>query len=255
MENLHIRSNSFPSKSHPVINDVEDQLCRLKSSEGTSTSAASVCTNLANLRDLHEGVNNMIQMPSFQQALSAEGSEKWTSELLEESLRLMDLCGFAKDVLSLSKGSIQELQSTLRRKRGEAATADAIEAFMISRKKINKMVKKYIKNFNRSNTSYMGEDFDLRAILVILKETGDLDFSILKSALKFLSGEEASSKKRSWSFFSMVTQSSQIKSMDSVDMQNLKSSEIAIQEIEEELEAYHRTLVKTRVSLLNALNY
>ncbi|KAL0351664.1 UNVERIFIED_CONTAM: hypothetical protein Scaly_1555100 [Sesamum calycinum] len=103
MANLHVRSNSLPSKSHPIVTDVEDQLCRLRSSEGTSTSATSVIAKLASLRDLHEGINDLIQMPSTQQALYHENSEKWTNKLLEESLGFVDLCGFARDVLSLTK--------------------------------------------------------------------------------------------------------------------------------------------------------
>ncbi|KAL0360428.1 UNVERIFIED_CONTAM: hypothetical protein Sradi_3727300 [Sesamum radiatum] len=283
MANLHVRSNSLPSKSHPIVTDVEDQLCRLRSSEGTSTSATSVTANLASLRDLHEGINNLIQMLSTQQALCHEKSEKWTNKLLEESLGLVDLCGFARDVLSLTKGSVQDLQSSIRRNRGEAATADDINAYMTSRKKINKMVKKFIKNFKNFDqdcTAFLDEESDIKAI-AMLKETQAFGFSVLKSVLILLSGEKGRSKKRSWSLLSKFTQSIRVhserdqecfaedfcslilqksgKNMDIVAVQNvlkqLKTSEMAIQELEEELEAFFRSLVKTRVSLLNALNH
>ncbi|KAL0360425.1 UNVERIFIED_CONTAM: hypothetical protein Sradi_3727000 [Sesamum radiatum] len=204
MANLHVRSNSLPSKSHPIVNDVEDHLCRLRSSEGTSTSAASVTANLASLRDLHEGINNLIQMPSTQEALCHENSEKWTNELLEGSLGLVDLCGFARDILSLTKGSVQDLQSSIRRNRGETATADDINAYMTSRKKINKMVKKFIKNFKNFNqkcTQFLKEESDVKGIAGMLKETEAFDFSVLKSLLTILSGEKGRSKIRSWSFF------------------------------------------------------
>ncbi|KAG8377774.1 hypothetical protein BUALT_Bualt08G0068400 [Buddleja alternifolia] len=102
MANFHSRSNSFPSQSHPIVNDVEDHLHRLRVSEATSTSATSICTNLASLKDLHEGINNMIQMPSIQQALSHEQGQNWINELLEGSLRLVDLCEFSRDVVRLT---------------------------------------------------------------------------------------------------------------------------------------------------------
>ncbi|KAL0351644.1 UNVERIFIED_CONTAM: hypothetical protein Scaly_1553100 [Sesamum calycinum] len=210
MANLHVRSNSLPSKSHPIVTDVEDQLCRLRSSEGTSTSATSVTANLASLRELHE-----------------------------------DLCGFARDVLSLTKGSVQDLQSSIRR-----------------------------------NRAFLDEESDIKAI-AMLKETESFGFSVLKSVLILLSGEKGRSKKRSWSLLSKFTQSIRVsserdqeclaedfcslnlqksgKNMDIVAVQNvlkqLKTSEMAIQELEEELEAFFRSLVKTRVSLLNALNH
>lgn len=279
MANLHVRSNSLPSKSHPITNDVEDHLCRLRSCEGTSTSATAVTANLASLRDLHEGINNLIQMTSTQQAISHGHSEKWTNELLEESLGLVDLCGFARDVLSLTKGSVQDLQSSIRRNRGETATADDINAYMASRKKINKMVNKFIKNFkvlDKNPTAFSNEDSDPKAIVTMLKETEAFDFSVLKSVLILVSGEKGRSKKRSWSLLSKFTQTSRVHSevdqecgaqylcsldlhMSAKNVQNvlkqLKASETAIQELEEELESFFRSLVKTRVSLLNALNH
>ncbi|KAK4390897.1 hypothetical protein Sango_2153000 [Sesamum angolense] len=279
MANLHVRSNSLPSKSHPIVNDVEDQLCRLRSSEGTSTSATSVNANLASLRDLHEGVSNLIQMPSTQQASAMKNSEKWANKLLEESLGLVDLCGFARDVLSLTKGSVQDLQSSIRRNRGEAAMENGIKAYMTSRKKINKMVKNF-QNFDKKCTALSDEESDLKAIVTIQK-TEAFGYSVLKSVLILLSGEKGRSKKRNWSFLSKFTRTSSVdsekdqecgaesllslelqrsgKDMNTIDVQNvlkqLKASEMAIQELEEELEAFFRSLVKTRVSLLNTINH
>ncbi|KAL0325983.1 UNVERIFIED_CONTAM: hypothetical protein Sradi_5167600 [Sesamum radiatum] len=208
MATFHSRSNSFPSQSHPVMESVEDHLCRLKSSEAASTSASSICMNLASLRDFHEGINNLIQMPSVQQALSQGHSESWVNELLEESLKLVDLCGFLRDVVSSTKESIQDLESSIRRNRGENATWDDINAYVASRKKINKMVKKCIKNLKSLNQS----STPLPAIGTMLKEAEALDFSVLKSVLMLLSGEKEGSKQRSWSLLSKFTQTKRVHS-------------------------------------------
>ncbi|KAL0314471.1 UNVERIFIED_CONTAM: hypothetical protein Sangu_2291500 [Sesamum angustifolium] len=238
MAAFHSRSNSFPSQSHPVMETVEDHLLRLKSSEAASTSAASVCANLASLRDLHESIDNLIQMPSVQQALSQGQGENWVNELLEESLRLVDLCGFSRDVVCSTKESIQDLESSIRRNRGENATRDDINAYVASRKKINKMVNKCIKNlksFNQSATP-------LPAIGTMLKETEALDSS-------------EGSKQRSWSLLSKFTQTKRVhseteqengadqelcslnmhkssKGMDKITLKQLKSTEMCIQELE-----------------------
>ncbi|KAL0325971.1 UNVERIFIED_CONTAM: hypothetical protein Sradi_5166400 [Sesamum radiatum] len=274
MAAFHSRSNSFPSQSHPVMETVEDHLLRLKSSEAASTSAASVCANLASLRDLHERIDNLIQMPSVQQALSQGQGENWVNELLEESLRLVDLCGFSRDVVCSTKESIQDLESSIRRNRGENATRDDINAYVASRKKTNKMVNKCIKNlksFNQSATP-------LPAIGTMLKETEALDSSVLKSLLMLLSGEKEGSKQRSWSLLSKFAQTKRVhseteqkngadqelcslnmhkssKGMDKITLKQLKSTEMCIQELEEGLEALFRSLVKTRVSLLNILSH
>ncbi|KAL0325998.1 UNVERIFIED_CONTAM: hypothetical protein Sradi_5169100 [Sesamum radiatum] len=253
MAAFHSRSNSFPSQSHPVRDAVEQHLCRLKSSEAASTSATPICTNLASLRDLHEGINDLIQMASVQQALSNEQDENWINELLEGSLRLVDLCGFSRDVVCLTKECVQDLESSVRR-----------------HKEFERLQPKLY--------SIPDKDNDLKTIGMMLKETEALAFSILKSVLILMAGEKERSKQRSWSLLSKFTLTSRVhsevqqeavaenlcsfdifkslKSMDNIALQKkLKASEMTIEKLEEGLEALFRSLVKTRVSSLNVLNH
>ncbi|CAI9763866.1 unnamed protein product [Fraxinus pennsylvanica] len=260
---FHVRSNSFPSKSHPAISNVEDHLCRLKSSKEASVSSSSICTELASLRDLHENINNLIQLPSVQQALA---DETFASELLDGSLKLVDICGIARDVIVLMKESVQELQSSLRRNRGT-------DAYMTSRKNIDKMVNKCIKNLKSFEQSSTNKHNNLKGIATVLKESQVIGFSALKSAMTI-----CASKQKTWSLLSKFTQSSRVhseteeesnaqefyalnidklrKDMHNVSVQDimkqLKASEMTIQELEENLEAFFRSSVKIRVSLLNA---
>ncbi|KAL3638971.1 hypothetical protein CASFOL_016878 [Castilleja foliolosa] len=266
MASYHSRSNSFASQSHPVINDVEDRLERLKASQATSTSSSSsICSNLASLRDLHDNINNMIQMSSTQQALSQEQGKNWINELLEGSLKLVDLCGFSRDIVHLTKESVQDLESSIRRTRSEDSNA-----YVASRKKINKMINKCIKNLKCSSNQ---NSTPLPTIGMWLKDAESVELSILKSVLILLSGEN---NKKSWSLLLKFTQTNSRvyseaeqedlcslnnihksrKSIDSKSMlKQLKTSEMSIQEIEEGLEALFRSLVKTRVSLLNVLSH
>ncbi|KAL7155603.1 hypothetical protein ABFS83_03G086700 [Erythranthe nasuta] len=265
----HSRSNSFPSQSHPAIESVEDHLCRLRADDSESTS--SVCANLSSLRNLHEGINDLIQMPSVQQTLS-QGN--WINELLEGSLKLVDLCAISREIVSLTKESVLDLESSIRRNKAETATSSDIIAYVASRKQIAKMVNKSIKNL-KSFVHKSTTDNDL----LMLKEAESHDLSVLKSLLILLSGENEKSTKRSWSLLSkFTTQNTGVcseveqesgaedlsslniqkstKNMDSKSMlKQLKSSEMTIQEIEEGLEALFRSLVKTRVSLLNVLSH
>ncbi|KAL8059350.1 hypothetical protein ABFX02_03G081100 [Erythranthe guttata] len=260
----HSRSNSFPSQSHPAIESVEDHLCRLRA----DSESTSVCSNLANLRNLHERIDDLIQMPSVQQTLS-QGN--WINELLEGSLKLVDLCALSREIVCLTKESVQDLESSIRRNKAEAATSADVSAYVASRKKITKMVNKSIKNlksFNHKSTSDNG-------LWTMMKEAESHDLSVLKSVLILLSGENEKSSKTSWSLLSKFTaQNSRVysesgtedlsslniqkstKNMDSKSMlKQLKSSEMTIQELEEGLEALFRSLVKTRVSLLNVLSH
>ncbi|XP_073128625.1 uncharacterized protein [Henckelia pumila] len=283
MSNFHSRSNSLPSKSHPVMDEIQDHLCRLRDSE--ATSAKSICSNLACLIKLHEEIKNLIQVPSIQQAISHDQCGTWINEILEGSLRLVDLCGFSRDVVCLTKECFQDFESSIRRNRSEAATAKDIDSYVASRKKINQMINKSIKNmksFNQNFTPLLEKTEDLKAIATVLKEMEVISSSVLKSILILVSGEKRRSKQRSWLLLSKLSQTSRVcdemeqemdggdmlhalnanmlqKGMDKITKQNvlrqLKSSEMTTQDLEEGLTSFFRSLVKTRVSLLNALSH
>ncbi|KAL6524922.1 hypothetical protein OROMI_030515 [Orobanche minor] len=274
MASFQSRSNSFPSQSHPVINDVEDHLNKLrKASRATSTS--SICASLASLRDLHDGINSIVRMPSIRQAIVHGQGETWMNELLEGSLGLVDLCGFSRDIVQLTKESIQELESSVRRNKVETTTsAGDVSSYVASRKKINKMVGKRLKNITSNGNQ---NPTALPPIGIILNEAESLDLSIMKSLLIFLSGEKERSRGRGWQLLSNFTQRRRVsevkketrfedlcllnihnstKNVDAKSMLvQLKTSEMSIHNIEEGLEALFRSLVKTRVALLNALSH
>ncbi|KZV20096.1 hypothetical protein F511_00953 [Dorcoceras hygrometricum] len=278
MSTFHSRSNSLPSKSHPLLDEIQDHLCQLRGSE--VTSAKSIRSNLACLVNLHEGIKNLIQVPSIQQAISHYQCGNWIDEILEGSLRLLDLCGFSRDVVCLIKESVQNLESCIRRNRVETSAAEDINSYVASRKKINQMVRKKFKNMkslNQNLTPFLEKAEDLKAIVTMLKEMEAISSSVLKSALILVSAEKRTSKQRSWLLLSKFTQTSHVshemeqeidggnmlyawnvnvlqKGMGRTTKQNvlwkLKSCEMTIQDLEEGLESFFRSLVKTRVSLL-----
>ncbi|KAL5780842.1 hypothetical protein ACOSQ2_011579 [Xanthoceras sorbifolium] len=139
----HVRSISLPSRTHPLTSSVEDQLNRLSTSQATSSSSfsSSVCQKLRGLRDLYENVDGLLQLPLTQQALSHEQHRKKVEEILDGSLRLVDVCGTTRDLFSQIKECVQELESSLRRKRGDGSNlADQVSAYMISKKKLSKSI-------------------------------------------------------------------------------------------------------------------
>ncbi|XP_073032991.1 uncharacterized protein [Primulina eburnea] len=261
MSNFHSRSNSLPSKSHPVMDEIQDHLYWLRGSE--ITSAKSICSNLACLINLHEGIKNLIQVPSIQQAISHDQCGTWIEEILEGSLGLVDLCGFSRDVVSLTKESVQDLESSIRRNRGETAVAMDVNSYVASRKKINQMINNNIKNmkcFNKNLTPLLENAEDLKAIVTVLKETEAISSSVLKSvADTHVRGKEKIKAKKLVIAFEARPNYMLQKGMDKITKQNLltklKSSEVTIQDLEEGLESFFRSLVKTRVSLLNALSH
>ncbi|KAF5201325.1 hypothetical protein FRX31_009089 [Thalictrum thalictroides] len=112
----HVRSISLPSRSHPLTVSVEEQLCRLRSSEATSCSS-STFNNLSDLNSLYESVEDLLQLSLTQNALSSERSSKCVNDVLDGSLRLLEICSTTRDVFQQIKECVQDLQSSLEEKK------------------------------------------------------------------------------------------------------------------------------------------
>ncbi|OVA12124.1 Protein of unknown function DUF241 [Macleaya cordata] len=252
----HARSISLPTESHPISLAVEEQLCRLRSSEFASSS--SICHNLAGLKDLYECVEDFIQLESTQTAKSVEG-------ILDGSLLLLDICGTAKDVLSQMKQCVQDLQSSIRRRTNE------FDAYMTSRKKVSKVIRKCLadlKKMNSKHNDHVGE-------ISLLREVEATTLAIFESLLSFVSGP----KQSSWSMVSKLMPTKRVAhkgeeetsevmkveialkaliSHKSIQVNNvqkpLEALEMSLQDLEDGLESVFRCLIKNRVSLLNILN-
>ncbi|KAL5847964.1 hypothetical protein ACOSQ3_011488 [Xanthoceras sorbifolium] len=285
----HARSNSLPSRSHPLIVSVDDQLQRLRGSleATTSPSPSMICQNLAALKDLFECVDNMLQLPLARKALcNIEQQDKCIEDVLDGSLRLLDMCGNTRDVFSHMKSCVQELESSLRRRNvRESSLANDIDKYMISRKQVNKMVRKLsgdFKTMQEEKLEILDKDQDLVTVVDMLREVESLSFTVFKSLLSLVCPIKARSKCTSWSLVSKLVQSKRVaceeemdnlekldgalnaltknkKCIDVIQVQKarkgLEALESTMQEIDEGLECVFRFLIKTRVSLLNILNH
>lgn len=78
----------------------------------------TLCGRLSGLQDLYDCVDGLIQSPLTQQALVHHRHGKWVDEMLDGSLRVLDVCGIARDALMQMKESVMVIQSALRRRRG-----------------------------------------------------------------------------------------------------------------------------------------
>ncbi|KAM6558535.1 hypothetical protein CsatA_027774 [Cannabis sativa] len=286
MAAYHVRSNSFPSRQHPIIPEFDALLCRLRSSEATSSSSSYVSSNLNGLQDLHDCLDKLLSLPLNQQALSKEQNQKKVDVVLDGSLRLLDLCNTAKDALLQMKESTQELQSAMRRKHGgEISLSSELKKFFCSRKMMKKALSKAMENKSKFSTSSLKKEEQTAEIVSILREVELITFSVFESMVSFVS-ESKSSKANSWSLVSKVMKSrrvacegviecnefasadgalaslisNKIKKTDNkveeINVQNeLQSVESCIQDLEQGVESLYRRLIKTRVSLLNILNH
>ena len=71
----HTRSNSLPTRTHPLISEFNGQLSTLRDFEETSPSSTSICQKLNGIQDLHDCVDKLLLLP-FTQALAQETAQE-----------------------------------------------------------------------------------------------------------------------------------------------------------------------------------
>ncbi|WOG99814.1 hypothetical protein DCAR_0519170 [Daucus carota subsp. sativus] len=273
----HSRSISLPSRSHPLTATVEEHLCRLRTPEGTSSSTVSKCDKLSALQDLYECVEDLIQSQAAQQDRLSCGED-----ILCGSIRLLDLCSTSKDALSHMRDSVQDLESSLRRRQTDVSSR--IASYLVCKKKANRMLSKC---FAGSKKSKINKSIETPAIVSLLREVEEVSISVFESIFSSICPAKEASTKSTWSKVFKSTQSkrvhceedteeiiNQVHNMDmaleAISKKSSKKSDITqtqdvqkcltaldmnMQECEEQLDCLVRSLIKTRVLILNVLNH
>ena len=218
------------------------------------------------LKDMHNSANDLLHSPMFQQALANQREEKWFNDFSESSLRMLEVCGISKDVLLLVKEHLQELQFTLRRASiGEPGIEDKITACNCYRKKLKKETLKWLKWLKgmKGKTVTLDppmKEQNLMLVVDVLREVRLTSISIVESLLSLISTPWLESKSGKRSFTSKLVRVSFQSSDDIYDAMVLQSAnkrlagvQMAIEDLEVELECMFRRLIHTRVLLLNIL--
>ena len=126
----HVRSNSFPSQSHPSSTRIEQELTKMKAWEATSTPTSdSITTGLSFLEDLYISLEDLLNMSSTQKAISHLQGEKFVEELLDSSVKILDICGITRDTMSQIKENVQTLHSALRRRKADSSIESSVAEY------------------------------------------------------------------------------------------------------------------------------
>ncbi|CAH2051500.1 unnamed protein product [Thlaspi arvense] len=148
-----------------------EQLISLRTSEEASTSS-SICKRLDNIQALHESLDKLICLPVTQKALAQEQNKKSVEQLLDGSLRILDLCNISKDALSQMKEGLLEIQSILRRKH-----------YLASRISLKKTFQKVLKSLKVKQEHECNDES-----LVLFGEAEAITMSLFDSLFCFMSG-------------------------------------------------------------------
>ncbi|GFY87807.1 hypothetical protein Acr_05g0014460 [Actinidia rufa] len=137
-------------------------------------------------------VDDLLKLNLTQQALSPHQHEEWVDGLLDGSLRLIDVCGVLRDLMSQIKEHVRDLQSSLRRRKGDSSTEIVIAKYISFRKTMKKDVKKLIATVKQiekriGGLSLLGLDHHMSSVIRVLREVVVATTSIFHLLLSFMS--------------------------------------------------------------------
>ena len=284
------RSISLPTRLHPHSLRIEEELNKLKTWEASCSSivappgAETIQVGLAGVMELYNYVQEIIHSPLTRQALLRHQHRKLVDEALDWSVTLLDACGTAKDILSMTKEYVQILQSALRRKGLDSSN---ISSYISFRKKAKKDVTKCIGSLQKmeSKLGYsplLNLDHHLMVVVRLLREVSSIAISTFRTLLQFFSMPGG---RKMFDGLSLITKLVSMNSgkgekilneVGSVDVairslqeqlrgggdgkvelgvvqRRLETLNVSVEGLEAGVDCMYRCLVQYRVSLLNLL--
>ncbi|XP_039134309.1 uncharacterized protein LOC120271696 [Dioscorea cayenensis subsp. rotundata] len=272
-QGFHTRSNSMPTRSHPMIATAEEEVNKLKAC--VMVSPNMICKSLRSLVVFYDCIEELLHLPSStQQALSHSQEKKWVEEELDSSLRLVELCGTLRDTLAATKEHAQELEMVLRRKRS-MNTEGKHQCHIQTDKKTSKSIKTCLKSLKQIDGKDSGRS---TAVSKMFAEARDVTISLLQSVASSLS-PSSTQKTSKWSTVSKALHKKKVTCLNAngidfsfnviyecvscKDVDGLRAVKIqeqltammsSLEGVEMELESLYRKLIRIRVSLLNMLS-
>ncbi|XP_047328360.1 uncharacterized protein LOC124931828 [Impatiens glandulifera] len=260
INSYHIRSISFPSRLHKTSTRIDEELTRFKTHE-----EEPICHGLSGLIELYKCLNDLLNSPTATQAVLKADNMGRIGFLLDGSMKILDICGITRDLVAQMKENVIDLQSSLRRRKGDSSNIETSIAKYISlRKSIAKKAKKLAFTLKQDQK----DDQETEHVVKILSQVTSANFRVFESLLGFLGKTKSRSMVPKWlqKGCEKNLSSNELERVDEAlygvckgekivaAMDSLKCLESGIEEMENGLEGLFRQLIRARSSLLNIVS-
>ncbi|KAJ9186371.1 hypothetical protein P3X46_001949 [Hevea brasiliensis] len=225
----HLRPSSLPSKTHPLVASVAEQLTSLR------TSSESLSHKLGGLKDLFERVDDLVQLPLTQRALCHEYQvkrKKGAESIIENEVRsYMNSRKRLSKVISKCCGNLKKMEKNC-------------------------------------TTFPLDKDSDLVVVVRMLKDVEEISLTLSRPAgwsivSKLLQSRQVTCQEQAYAnevekmdaeLLNLIGKITSLADMQKL-LKGVEALESSIHQSEEELECIYRRLLKSRVSLLNMHNH
>ncbi|CAN4116749.1 unnamed protein product [Withania somnifera] len=253
--NNHIRSIITSGCSQQSRERLKESINHLKSLEVSTASSAEVMyKGLLGLEELYKCVNVLLNLPQTLQAFSQYRLGKMVEDLLDKSVRLLDLCGTTRELVLQYKEN-EEKDST---------TETSMTKFISFSKKIKKEAKRLVMVLKQMDQETEGSlvpknaDQDTVDMIKTLKEANAMRISMFQMFLSFLSVPLLKPNKVSKSKWSLVSRllvnKGRLACEEKTNLETrLEPFEAHLDNFENGLEGIYRCMSRSRSSLLNIL--
>ncbi|KAF7105102.1 hypothetical protein CFC21_105942 [Triticum aestivum] len=263
----HGRSVSLPCRSHPILAHLHTHIRAVRAWAQQGPSAL-VASGLAHVDALHTAVGDLLDLPEAQDALSGAGGS--VDRLLDSFLRLADAHGCFQEAVVALKQDVAEALAAVRRRDG-ARLASAVRAQRRAGKELARLAAAAKECASRpSRLSILGggqgsaAEVEVTGLLMESAAATASASAALFGAVAAMSGSveaESCSCKGTAALVCLVKKSKKKSSAPAgcgeegmavaAVAERLEELEECIEELEAGSEKVFRSLVQTRVALLN----
>ncbi|KAG9147997.1 hypothetical protein Leryth_003585 [Lithospermum erythrorhizon] len=276
---FHVRSTSLPCRSHPLISQLKDQINELKSLVSTkqeTRSTAWLCDFLIRLKAIHESLDDLLQLPQTRESL--RGNVEFVEKLLEDFLQFVDVFGIFQTLVLTLKEEHVGAQVALRRK-DDAKMVLYIKGLKKIAKEIERLEEwmQSIGNyhFTPASSTFQHGDIDAEIVEAII-DVSEVTVVISNALFSGISSS-LPLRKASWVGLSLGGKTKRVRAEEGIQeflqlqfenlinlkkkgdedfkmvVKKMRSIEDCIVGIESGTEKVFRSLISSRVSLLNVL--